>query len=327
MLSTRNRSYPARLAQPSIAIVALVLVGGCADDRPLTSAPDIAPSVASAVGEHGGGRPYSIAIGSRRDGGPPEIWIMHADGSDAVQLTNSPGSVVINGQPDWSPNGQRIAFMSTRTGDAEIFVISADGGDPTNLTNHPATDQAPVWSPNGKEIAFHSNRDGNFELYVLDLRSGELTRLTTYPGVDNFPDWSPDGRQIAFQRDGDIYVLDLRSGAITQLTSTPQMEDMPTWSPDGRHIAFMSQRDGYSSVYVMAADGSDPVNLAPRPVGVTTPWSSVWPGWSKDGQRIYFQSARPETGGDVEIFVVDAAGGAATRITTAPGIDSAPVAR
>lgn len=322
MSSTTIRPRATRLLHASIVALALAPLGGCADERSLP----VAPAPRAGIGEHGGGRPWSVAVGSRRDGGPPEIWVMHADGSDAVQLTNSPGAVAANGQPDWSPNGQHIVFMSTRTGDAEIFVMSADGAEPTNLTNHPATDQAPVWSPNGKQVAFQSNRDGDFELYVLDVRSGELTQLTDHAGVDQFPDWSPDGKSIAFQRDGDVHVLDLRTGEIRRLTFTPQMEDMPTWSPDGRQIAFMSQRDGYPSIYVMDADGEHQVNLTPRPIGATG-WQSAWPGWSKNGQHIYFQGTRPETGGDVEIFVMDAEGGVPTRVTVATGIDSAPVAR
>lgn len=322
MSSTTNRPRPARL----IGAVTLALAAGCAGERTAPVAPEVAPRATHGTGARAGRRPHTLAIGSRRDGGPPEIWVMNADGSDAVQLTNSPGTMAINGQPDWSPLGRRIAFMSTRTGDAEIFVMSADGADATNLTNHPATDQAPVWSPGGRKIAFHSNRDGDFELYVLDLRSGALTQLTDHPGIDHFPDWSPSGRRIAFQRDGDIHVLDLRTGRTSQLTSTPQLEDMPTWSPNGKQIAFMSRRDGYASVYLMNADGSDQVNLTPRPAGVTV-WHSAWPGWSRNGRRIYFQGARPETAGDVEIFVIDADGGDATRVTTAPGIDSAPVAR
>ena len=324
MSSTTNRPCAARPIHAPLAALTLALLAGCAGDRSIPVAPDVAPR--AATGEHGGGRPHAIAWGSRQDGGPPEIWVMHADGSDPVQLTNSPGPVAINGQPDWSPNGQQIVFMSTQTGNAEIFVMSADGSDATNLTNHPATDQAPAWSPNGKQVAFHSNRDGNFELYVLDVRSGELTRLTTHAGVDQFPNWSPNGKEIAFQRDGDIYVMDLETGETTRLTTTPQLEDMPAWSPNGKQIAFMSQRDGYPAVYVMDADGSNQTNLTPRPAGVTM-WQSAWPGWSKNGQQIYFQGTRPETAGDVEIFVVDADGGAATRLTVAPGIDSAPVAR
>ena len=309
------------------AVLSIALTSGCADgSAPL--APQLGQGQARGLGEHGGGPPASVAYGSRADGGPPEIWVMNADGSDKVQLTNTPGPVAINGQPDWSPNGQHIALMSTRTGNAEIFVIESDGSGATNLTNHAATDQAPVWSPNGKQVAFHSNRDGNFELYVLDVPTGDLTRLTTHAGTDHFPDWSPDGKEIVFQRDGDIHVMQLSTGEVTRLTFTPQMEDMPVWSPNGRQIAFMSQREGYPSIFVMNADGSDPVNITPRPLGVTTSWQSAWPDWSRNGKQIYFQGTRPETAGDVEIFVTDADGGGDTaRLTSQPGIDSAPVAR
>lgn len=316
------------------AVLLLTLLGACADHGASIAGPETTPHASRAAGDDRdsdsdrAAQSGLVAFGSGRDGGPPEIWVMNTDGSNPTQLTNSPGPS-INGQPDWAPNGRRIAFMSTRTGDAEVFVMAADGSGQTNLTNHPATDQAPVWSPNGRKIAFHSNRDGNFELYVLDLRTGALRRLTTHTGMDQFPDWSPNGRRIAFQRDGDIYVLDLRSGTVVQLTFTPQVENMPSWSPNGKRIAFMSQRDGYPSVYVMDADGSNQVNLTPRPVGETASWQSGWPSWSPNGRRIYFQATRPETGpGNVEIFVADADGtGIATRLTYAPGTDSAPVAR
>ena len=324
---TRMADYPGISSRTIVAMLSMALATGCMDGS-VPVAPELGHSRPEGIGEHGGGPPASVAYGSRADGGPPEIWVMNADGSDKVQLTNTPGPVAINGQPDWSPNGQSIALMSTRTGNAEIFVIASDGSGATNLTNHPATDQAPVWSANGKQIAFHSNRDGNFEVYVLDVATSDITRLTTHAGVDQFPDWSPNGKEIVFQRDGDIHVMDLRTGEVSRLTFTPQMEDMPVWSPSGRQIAFMSQREGYPSVFVMDADGSNPVNITPRPAGVTTSWQSAWPGWSRNGQQVYFQGVRPETAGDVEIFVTYADGsGSTTRLTSEPGIDSAPVAR
>ena len=324
---TRTTDRPRTSSRAIVTLVGLTLLAACADGS-MPVAPELLQDRSQGLGEHGGGPPGSVAYGSRADGGPPEIWVMNADGTDKVQITNTPGPVAINGQPDWAPDGQSIAIMSTRTGNAEIFVVAADGSSATNLTSHPAADQAPVWSPNGTRIAFHSNRDGNFELYVLDVATGELTRLTTHAGVDHFPDWSPNGKEITFQRDGDIHVMDLGSGEVTRLTFTPQMEDMPVWSPDGTQIAFMSQRDGYPSVFVMEADGSNPVNITPRPVGVTGGWQSAWPDWSRNGQQVYFQGMRPVTAGDVEIFVTDAdGGGTATRLTNEPGIDSAPVAR
>ena len=75
-----------------------------------------------------------------------------ADSQQFVRLTdNGHGDV----QPAWSPDGQKIAFVSDRTGDAEIFVMNADGTDVVQLTNNPAADVEPSWSPDGKSIAFY----------------------------------------------------------------------------------------------------------------------------------------------------------------------------
>lgn len=272
-------------------------------------------------------RAGDIAFGTRRDGGAVEIWRMSRDGTRQERITDSPGDVV-NGQPAWSPDGRRIAFVTTRTGNREIAVMRDDGTEIEVLTSQPANDQAPAWSPDGRHLVFHSERDGNFELYRLEIASRAVTRLTTHDGEDRFPDWSPDGRAIAFQRDGDIQVLDLGSGEVRRLTSAPELDDMPSWSRDGRRMVFMSRRDGYAAVYVMNADGSDQRNLTPKPPETpANQWVSMWPSWSRDGRTVYFQGLRPETLGDTEIFAMRADGSGLTRLTNAPGIDSKPVAR
>ena len=310
-------THPHRTASPRrralFLLLLLPLAGGATVAIPDTLAP------AQGKGE--------IAFGTRRDGGAVEIWRMQRDGTRQEKITDSPGDIV-NGQPAWSPDGRRIAFLSTRAGNRELFVMRDDGTEVEQLTTHDANDEAPAWSPDGRHVAFHSERDGNFELYQVDVRSRAATRLTTHAGEDKFPDWSPDGSAIAFQRDGDIHVLALKSGAVQRLTTAPELDDMPAWSRDGRRLVFMSRRDGYPSVYVMNTDGSNQVNLTPKPAD-TPPaqWVSMWPSWSRDGRDVYFQGIRPETLGDTEIFSIRADGSAPTRLTSAPGIDSKPVAR
>ncbi len=73
-----------------------------------------------------------------------DIWVMNADGSEAIQLTDNPNSDVA---PTWSPEGTQIAFVSYREGNADIFVMNADGSEQTNVTNHPAEDYGPAWRP------------------------------------------------------------------------------------------------------------------------------------------------------------------------------------
>ena len=76
---------------------------------------------------------------------PPYLWeiyVMNADGSGVVRLTNNPASDI---QPTWSPDSTRIAFVSDRDGSVEVYVMNADGSNQVNLTNNPADDFDPDW--------------------------------------------------------------------------------------------------------------------------------------------------------------------------------------
>ena len=303
--------------------LATALLAGCADAPPPTAAD---PSVASAagVGPHGGGPPLSVAFQSRRDGNA-EIYLMNADGSDQTRVTTDLASDV---EPDLSPNGRYVAFTSTRSGNADIWLLDLQSGELANLTNTTATEGWARWSPNGQQLAFHSNRDGNNEIYVLDVRTGELERVTTYAGADMFPEWSPDGKTLAIRRDMDVWTLELRTGELTQLTTHPALDQMAAWSPNGQQLAFMSFREGYCSVFLMNADGSEQTNLTPKdPADPASAWCSRAPSWSTNGQQILFMSFRPSTGGDAEVFVMNADGSEQTRLTFTRGEDGFPTAR
>ena len=104
-----------------------------------------------------------IAFSSDRDwvldkGGWPtnEIYVMDADGGNTQRLTENG---VYDLFPSWSPDSNRIVFVSDRNGNAEIYVMDADGGNPQNLTNNPQPDSDPAWfnspfsvSPSGKQF-------------------------------------------------------------------------------------------------------------------------------------------------------------------------------
>ena len=82
--------------------------------------------------------------GSSGNGGPTDIWVMNADGTGQVKLTESLAS---DFDPTWSPNGASIAFTSQRDGQPELYVMNADGSGETRITNHPAQDREPSWKP------------------------------------------------------------------------------------------------------------------------------------------------------------------------------------
>ena len=281
-----------------------------------------------------GGPPHSIAFHSSREGNN-EVYVMNPDGSDQTRLTMESRN---DQRPDVSPNGRQIVLVSNRiitetnpSGDFEIFVMDSDGGGARQLTFNGAEDSWPRWSPNGRWVAFHSNVDGNFEIYVIRPDGTDLTRVTEYAGLDQFPEWSPNGKQLAIRRDTDIYLIELDGSNPIQLTAGGSgFNQMASWSPDGKQLAFLSTREGYPSVFVMEADGSNQVNLTPKPDDVAaSAWSSRAPGWSRNGQYIYFTARRPVASVSENIFVMNADGTGVTQLTftTAPGVSAEAAVR
>ena len=263
------------------------------------------------------GPPASVAFHSNRDGNS-EIYVMDPDGSVQTRLTTDASN---DQRADISPDGQRIAFASNRSGGHfEIFVMDSDGTDARQLTFTvaPVSNTWPRWSPNGDWIAFQSNVSGVAQIYVIRPDGSDLHQITN-SAVNQFPAWSPDGTRLAVRRDADIYVLDLIGGADpVRLTTIGPLNQMASWSPDGKKIAFMSTRGAgnYPSVFVMNADGSDQIDLTPKQDNGTGTWSSRAPAWSPNGEFLYFTGIRPDMLTE-QIFVMRADGSEQRRLTGA----------
>lgn len=203
-----------------------------------------------------------------------EIYVLKADGSSLVDVTNNPAA---DGGPVWSPDGSKIAFWTNRDGNSEIYVINADGSNPVNLTNNPAADGAPAWSPDGQKIAFETDRDGKFAIYLMNADgSGEASRLISTQADDRGPVWSRDGTKIAFQAGGDICVANGDGSNPINITNNPGSNRSIVWSPDGVRIAFQTRVDvsNYYEIWVVNADGS---NL--RPIAQSPYWNNWSPAW------------------------------------------------
>ena len=137
-----------------------------------------------------------IAFSARREGHVVhnldityEIYVMDADGGNQQRLTENRNN---DWHPEWSPDGQRIAFAADRKGDGakfDIYVMDADGDNQQKLTENRVGDSSPSWSPDGERIAFTSDRDGNGEIYVMDADGGNLQNLTNNPHSDSGPAW------------------------------------------------------------------------------------------------------------------------------------------
>ena len=127
---------------------------------------------------------------------------------------------------------------------------------------------------------------------------------------------------IAFSSDRDspgnqdIFAMMADGSQPRNLTNNPTSWDyIPDWSPDGSKIAFTSERDRNSEIYVIDADGKNPVRLTREPE------TDAAPRWSPDGRKIAFYSSRD---GNSEIYVMDADGNNLVRLTNDPGWDVVP---
>ena len=139
--------------------------------------------------------PDGTRIAYRREPGgneTQEIWVVDADGTNAVQLTDNAAADDV---PTWSPDGTRIAFESDRAGQGdEIYVMNADGSGQTRITTDGAESLDADFSPDGTQIVFRTFRQASPDIYVMpaDGSDGEVgTRLTTDGGFDEEPSWQP----------------------------------------------------------------------------------------------------------------------------------------
>ena len=204
--------------------------------------------------------------------------------------------------PDWSPDGSKIVFESTRDGKFAIYTIQVDGSDLRKLTNAFANDEQARWSPDGQQIVFFSDRDGHEQLYLMNHDGSQQRRLTNADAQDFNPTYSPQGDQIAFMSSPpgygqfhDIFVVRTDGTGRTRLTDQTADFMGPRWSPNGAGILFVrgakSRFPAHNSdeIFVMKNDGSQAVNLTNNNV------RDYHACWSKDGQTIYFLSEREGT--------------------------------
>jgi serine/threonine protein kinase/Tol biopolymer transport system component len=294
-----------------------------------TTAPAATVPPPTAVPTVIGGGSGLIAFASNRSG-TTQVWVMRVDGSDPRQVTNIPEGAC---QPDWSPDGRLIIFISPCEKNEDqyrgtgLFITAVDGTGLTPLPSVPGGDFDPVWSPDGKKIAFTSVRNsGRPRIYVITLADGSVERLSDQYSYDRQPYWSPDGSQLAFvtTQKGPVQIWTMRSDGSNQTLfsrSADAINSHPVWSIDGEVMLFTQVSRQRRIPGLVAASYKDGeyneyrYELGPIPAREAK--------FSPDGLWLVFESW-PE-GSNHDIYIMSASGANRTRLSDAPGDDFDPV--
>lgn len=263
---------------------------------------------------------------------PGDVFGMFVDGEVwALDLASGRETkLIVNGfNPDYSPDGKRIAFDASWVGPRRIWVVDSHGHNPQQLTSDTSeavTHVRPRWSPDGTRIVFQNIERTKFDVRIVDLTSGRTTWVTNDAVQDIDPVWSPSGQYIYFSsyRGGGINIWRVRISADGtparlphQLTIGAGQDVGLAVSRDGKRLAFSTLRQNADIWRLPVSPETGKPTGAPQEV-ITTTREDSRGAWSPDGKMIAFNSDRT---GEMNIWLYSLPDGSSRQLTEGQGGD------
>jgi tricorn protease len=231
-----------------------------------------------------------------------DLWTVPAAGGEAHLLVTDPAD---ESRPLYSPDGTRIAFVSTRTGAGDIYVLTLATNDLQRITYSDAPDNLDAWSRDGKWLYFTSAANdvaGQGDIFRVPATGGTPLEVSRERYINEFESApSPDGAQIAFVARGvsssqwwrnghahidetELWLRPLAAPTYKRLLAPDAKHAWPMWSADGRTLFFMSDKSGAENIWQAdAATGS------PKQITKFTTGRVLWPTIAYDGKTIVFE--------------------------------------
>jgi dipeptidyl aminopeptidase/acylaminoacyl peptidase len=238
-----------------------------------------------------------------------QIWICPLGGNPPRQLTQGSG---LDSSPRWSPNGDRIAFVSTREGgNRQLYLIDPDGGEASSCG--PATSGVSMhrWLPDGKGLLLSLTLDVNPDDRGRRNKEPQQRRKAQPEVAWRLP-YKEDGSGYTLAREVHLFHFDLATGQRRQLTDGAFDVHGFDASPDGRHVAYIRHREGRfahrTDLWTCDIDGSNHRQLTSDLA------TAMQPVWSPDGSRLAFSGSAAEGDAQTGLFVIDIASGNVRRL-------------
>jgi Tol biopolymer transport system component/C-terminal processing protease CtpA/Prc len=261
-----------------------------------------------------------------------DIWTVPSTGGEAHLLISNPA---YESRPLYSPDGKKLAFVSTRTGGGDIYVLTFATGEVQRLTYDDGLEQLDGWSRDGKWIYFSStshNIGAMNDVYRVSAAGGTPMEVVADVYANEFfSSLSPDGSTLAITarsnvsgqwwRNGHSHldesevwlVHDAPQPRYEAITNGGAKELWPMWSADGKTLYYVSDRTGAQNIWSKGVGGG-----SPKPVTSFRAGRVLWPSISNDGKLIAFEH-------DFEIWTLDPSTGKAGRLNiTRAGAPAAP---
>lgn len=189
-----------------------------------------------------------IAFISTEGSGDAREYQLHVadyDGYNARPILSSKRPIM---SPAWSPDGERVAYVSFEGGRSAVYVQEVASGDRRRVSARAGINGAPAFSPDGGRLAVALSHEGNPELYVIDLETDDARRITNNRAIDTSPVWGPDGRTLFFTSDRagtpQIYRVPVGgSRSPKRVTFEGRYNAGASLSPNGERLAFVHRTD------------------------------------------------------------------------------------